>query len=574
MNIGSIFNQVNNAINNLSQNNGEQVQNTTELVTSLQRGMDILNSLPVGSSLTGTVTGYNEGNLLLQLSEGNMIQARLEGMSQPLIGQNLSFMIKGNTEGNITLSPLYANLNPSSTISNALKAASIPDDPQTQYIVRSMMEEGLSIDKDSLLDMVKTVNEFPSFDPKDIAILQRLNIPVNEEMLTQFENYKNYEHTIGNSLTDITDSFAESSLMMLESTDPQKALEFIKETLNILLPDSEALSEEEEVKTSENADKSDVTDTVSSENLKSTDREVSDKTQLVKEGFIPDRSDNSEKVSEQKTAEGKIPEDKIQDDRSDAANGDVKSTPNEMMKQNPLKLLDDTLKDLLNKDPAEIKDKDLKTISDMLKNDDILKSLKNEVSRQWMLKPEDVAREGSVKELYEKLNSQIKQLTDSLQAENRPNTPLAQTAGNLSGNINFMNELNQTFNYIQIPLKFEGQDKTGELYVYTNKKSLAQNDGTVSALLHLDMDNLGPVDVHVVLNETNNVKTKFMLKDDEALDLIAQNIETLNARLAKRGYSMNAEFINNDDPKSVFENMMEEEKGVPILSSSSFDARA
>ena len=28
MNIGSIFNQVNNAINNLTQNNGEQVQNT------------------------------------------------------------------------------------------------------------------------------------------------------------------------------------------------------------------------------------------------------------------------------------------------------------------------------------------------------------------------------------------------------------------------------------------------------------------------------------------------------------------------------------------------------------------
>ena len=565
MNIGSIFNQVNNAINSLNQNSGEQVQNTTELVTSLQRGMDILSSLPVGSSLSGTVTGFNEGNLLLQLSEGNMIQARLEGMSQPLIGQNLSFMIKGNSEGNITLSPLYANLNPSSTISNALNAAGLPDDPQTQYIVRSMMEEGLPIDRDSLLDMVRTVNEFPTFDPKDVAILQRLNIPVNEEMLTQFENYKNYEHTIGNSLTDIADSFTESSLMLLEGSDPVIALDFIKETLDILLPENEILNEES-VKGSDLPadDPSKAAEGLSEENMKEVDQNASDRSQVLKEVFIPEDKNDTTKISDQNN-----PKDPVTDQGNNINTGS-----NEVSKENPLKLLNDTVKELLEKDPTQIKEKDLKTVSDILKNDDFIKTIKNEVSKQWMLKPEDVAREGSVRELYERLNSQIKTLTDSLQAENRPNTPLAQSAVNLSGNINFMNELNQTFNYVQIPLKFDGQDKTGELYVYTNKKSLARNDGTVSALLHLDMDNLGPVDVHVVLNEANNVKTKFMLKDDAALDLIAQNIETLNARLAKRGYSMNAEFVNNDDPRSVFENMMEDEKAIPILSNSSFDARA
>ena len=300
MNIGSIFNQVNNAINSLNQNSGEQVQNTTELVTSLQRGMDILSSLPVGSSLSGTVTGFNEGNLLLQLSEGNMIQARLEGMSQPLIGQNLSFMIKGNSEGNITLSPLYANLNPSSTISNALNAAGLPDDPQTQYIVRSMMEEGLPIDRDSLLDMVRTVNEFPTFDPKDAAILQRLNIPVNEEMLTQFENYKNYEHTIGNSLTDIADSFTESSLMLLEGSDPVIALDFIKETLDILLPENEILNEES-VKGSDLPadDPSKAAEGLSEENMKEVDQNASDRSQVLKEAFIPEDKNDTTKISDQ-----------------------------------------------------------------------------------------------------------------------------------------------------------------------------------------------------------------------------------------------------------------------------------
>ena len=569
MNIGSIFNQVNNAINNLTQNSGETVQNLNELTSSIQRGMDILSSLPPGSSLSGTVAGFNEGNLILQLSEGNMIQARLEGMSQPLIGQNLSFMVKGNSEGNITLSPLFANMNPSSTISNALNAAGIPDNPQTQYIVRSMMEEGLSVDKDSLLDMVKTVNEYPSFDPKDIAVLQRLNIPVNEEMLSQFENYKNYEHTISNSLTDIAETFTESSLMLLEGEDAAKALDFIRQTLDILIPEKDSVTED--VISGKDHENSIITESndPSAEkginDLKTGEQEMTEKTILAKGDTITADNEGSQTIS----ADEKSSPDKADLGRSLTDLNSIKDSVSD-----PIRVLDNRLKELMEKDPVELKDKDIKSVSDLIKSEGFIKALKNEVSKQWMLKPEDVAKEGSVRELYDRLNSQIKTLTDSLQSENRPNTPLAQAAGNLSGNINFMNELNQTFNYVQIPLKFDDQNKTGELYVYTNKRSLADNDGTVSALLHLDMDNLGPVDVHVVLNESNNVKTRFMLKDDSALDLIAENIEILNSRLSKRGYNMNAEFINNDDPKTVFENMLDEDKGVPILSNSSFDARA
>ena len=99
-------------------------------------------------------------------------------------------------------------------------------------------------------------------------------------------------------------------------------------------------------------------------------------------------------------------------------------------------------------------------------------------------------------------------------------------------------------------------------------------DGNVSALLHLDMDNLGPVDVHVTLNTENNVKTKFFLKDDEALDLISKNIDRLNERLNNRGYNMSAEFVNKEDNNTVLDTILEDNKNISVVSGVAFDARA
>ncbi len=129
------------------------------------------------------------------------------------------------------------------------------------------------------------------------------------------------------------------------------------------------------------------------------------------------------------------------------------------------------------------------------------------------------------------------------------------------------------FTYVQLPLKMQSREANGELFVYTNKKSLTKKDGSVSALLHLDMEYLGSLDVYVALND-QKVSTKFYLKEDSALDLIAQNIDMLNERLQKRGYSMNAEFINREENTNVMEEILKQDKNISVLAGYSFDARA
>ena len=199
--------------------------------------------------------------------------------------------------------------------------------------------------------------------------------------------------------------------------------------------------------------------------------------------------------------------------------------------------------------------------------------LKNEMSSQWLMLPEEVGEEQSVDRLYERLNNQMKQLSQALSQAVKGDAPLSRAVANVSNNIDFMNQMNQMFTYVQLPLKMQGREANGELYVYTNKKNLAKKDGTVSALLHLDMEHLGSVDVHVALTD-QKVSTKFYLKDDKALDLIAEHIDLLNERLRKRGYSMNAQFLTKEDDTNVMEEILGQNKNISVLSGYSFDARA
>ena len=141
-----------------------------------------------------------------------------------------------------------------------------------------------------------------------------------------------------------------------------------------------------------------------------------------------------------------------------------------------------------------------------------------------------------------------------------------------------MNQMNHLYTYVQLPLKMLGNNAHGDLYVYTNKKNLAARDGQVSALLHLDMEHLGPLDVYVTLKD-KQVSTNFTVMDDNVLDLIENNIEILNKRLEGRGYSLKAQMhVKEDSPEEeesgIMQTLLHQQKNISVLSRTSFDMRA
>jgi hypothetical protein len=119
------------------------------------------------------------------------------------------------------------------------------------------------------------------------------------------------------------------------------------------------------------------------------------------------------------------------------------------------------------------------------------------------------------------------------------------------------------------------QNAHGDLYVYQNKHRKLSEDGSVSAVLHLDMENLGPVDVFVKLLDTK-VTTNFYVMDDSTLSLINENIHILDERLEKRGYSLqvNLKLHDDDDGQDAALDEMLSVSRTTILSTASFDALA
>lgn len=209
-------------------------------------------------------------------------------------------------------------------------------------------------------------------------------------------------------------------------------------------------------------------------------------------------------------------------------------------------------------------------------NKEFMWQVKDAFSQSILLNPEDVAYPKKVMELYENLNQKLGQMAKILSDTGINQNQVAQPLVHMQENVQFMNQLNQVFQYVQLPLRMFEKDVCGELCVYTNKRHLAQADGNLSAFLHLDMEFLGPVDAYVNLQNGNYVSTNFYLQDEEMLDFINEHIHMLDERLEKKGYKVSTKtsIREQEEETSVVKQMLNHKSvdvKTKLLSVNSFD---
>ncbi len=553
--------------------NGREMDSAS-LEQNLKNGMEEIASKQPGQSVTGEVIEKNGSDILLAIGKNQMLRAKLDAGIPVEEGQMMTFSIKNASGAKVILSPLYANTGNDPNVSKALQMAGIPENALTGKMVQTMMQEGMSIDRDSLSRMLRVVSANPEANVETVVQLSRLEIPVTENTLFQMEAYKNLEHQITDGIFEIADALQNTAAVMINDGDAEGAVSLYREILSLLsegesvqpqaegeaqisvgLPLEETLPLKEAVRL--------LNEFLNGDALQP-DKEIVEENALLRESGLQTEK-GQEFLGQQKIESGLQTEGQQRAESSIQADGGT-----------PLKtigvLLERLEKALLS---DEIAPHQRESISRLFSGKEFQQAIKNEMIKQWLLTPEDVGKEHKAEELYEKLNSQLSRFSQTLNQSVGADTSLAKAVSNLSGNIDFMNQMNQMFTYIQLPLKLQSQEANGELYVYTNKKNLAKKDGEVSALLHLDMEHLGSVDVYVSMKDTK-VSTQFRLKDDSALDLIAGHIDLLNERLNKRGYTMNASFVKKGEEEtgSVMEEILKQDKNISILSGYSFDARA
>ncbi len=200
--------------------------------------------------------------------------------------------------------------------------------------------------------------------------------------------------------------------------------------------------------------------------------------------------------------------------------------------------------------------------------------LKNCAEKQWLLEPEQLREASKVSDLYERLDHQMKQMENVMKAAGVTQNSFVQTAADIRSNVEFMNQINQVYTYVQLPLKLSGQNASGDLYVYTNKKNLNDPEAELTAFLHLDLENLGSTDVSIRMKD-KNVKTNFYIADDASYDLIEKHLPVLEKRLAQKGYRCSITMSKEEKKVEFVEDFLQRDMPqAGTLHRYSFDVRA
>lgn len=613
----------------LGQYNRNISSGTEELkaASGMQKVVSTLEELSSGSVFEGTVSSVKNGKVTLALSDGQTITARLSGKVPLSQGTPMFFQVKSNDGVTIEIKPYTgAGSGGNPILTNALTEGTVPVTERNLAMVDAMMKEQMPIDKQSLLNMARIANMNPGVDITTVVNMTKLGIPVSPEMAAQFENYMTDEHAILQEMDQAMNELAD--LAGSHDLTPDQAVQMNQKILSILLPEQTAAGEsvntEGQIETSGQtmAERQIVTGgQTTAEGQIVTGGQTTAEGQILTDGRLG--AEEQTVNGEQTTTAGQA----IQEGTGGQALGDVLSEQQfsslgkllqnipslvESTKLFPEAMEQDIFIDTLEDesvaqnlmiegaaweaaDGKTALDKNL-TVSDFLRTvsqilsenngmasqsiqkllgSDAYKSLlRNVMEQQWLIRPEALKQEKKISQLYEKLEQQMKQVEDALKEAGVTKNSFLDTAAEVRGNIEFMNQLNQAYTYVQVPLKMSGQNANGELYVYTNKKNLRDPDAELSAFLHLDLEHLGSTDVSVKMQH-RNVKTNFYLADDASYDLVEKYLPVLEQKLKDKGYQCTITMTKEEKKVSFGDDFLR--KDMPqtgTLHRYSFDVRA
>ncbi len=475
-----------------------------------------IRALVPGQTLRGEVVSREGNNAQIRLLQDVLVDAKVDADIRLELGQNITFQVKNNGQ-TLNLSPLFTNMATEGTVLKALDMASLPVNENTVAMTKQLMDAGLPIDKNTLQQIWHESNAFPDAEILDLVNLHKVELPVTEENITQMASYRNLTHQLTAGIAETGESLTNMLQGLVESGDIEQAATIYSEVLELLaFEDAAGETVTGQQQTEGPLPEPGVDVTVTSEE--------------AEQMPVQPSATAPEAVPGQKTIMEEPTETAPDNGQTIKENPGAEKTQEAPQLQNLQKLLKQGLET-----------KDIPLLRSILHNSKVAELPAKLLADRWSIKPEDVESPEKVEELYQKLGKQLKGLSNLLEENGQRGSSAYQNVTNLSQNVDFLQQINQTYAYIQLPLHLrQGEHKTGELFVYTNKKNLARKDGQVSALLHLDMEHLGPLDVYVALKDTK-VSTKFYVQNDAILDYLEANMDVLTERLQKRGYDCKCE---------------------------------
>lgn len=610
---------------------------------SVQKLVSTIGDLSAGSIFEGTINSVRGGKVTLALGNGQTITARLDGKMDLQQGSSMFFQVRANDGQTIAIRPYTELGNVSNPILlNALSAAQVPATDRTLVMVDTMMQEQMSIGRQSILDMAKLVGANPDANVQTIVQMTKLGLPVTEEMAAQFENYLSDRQALVGEMDLAAGHMME--LLSDEALSPETAFSLYEKMLDIFMPGAEAAdagvtAAAEQESSAAEAGAGVMAEAVGQENAATVAEAEAGAPTAAEQGTAA-ASAVAEEAGAASTAEtagqGAAAEAEtgvgVTAELTYGRTAETPGTVGELLSKEQIEHLGKMLRnipaligneeifaggeqeevfvDTLSEEGPEVaklmaqeeEAQEQPVLNEKLTAEQFLQKLgralaqnggfgfagmqklfagkefqtifRSVIEKQWLLQPEELKQEHKVSGLYERLEQQLSQMEEAVRATGSTQNTFLQTASQVHGNLEFMNQMNQIYHYVQLPLKMSGQNANGELYVYANRKNLRDPDAELTAFLHLDMEQLGSTDVSVRM-QNRSVRTNFYLEDDASYDLVEKHLEVLNKRLKSKGYQSSITVTHEKKDISFKENIVKKGKAtVGSLHRYSFDVRA
>ncbi|MCR4625036.1 MAG: flagellar hook-length control protein FliK [Lachnospiraceae bacterium] len=516
-----------------------------------------------------------------------------------------------------------------SAVQKALEEAGLPRNERNSGIVRQMLENQMSIDKDSLTRVVTQANMFREADISTLLLMNKNNMPVTHFTAAQLQAYINNEQNLSGQIGDVLSSLmeylsedaasgtltantavlelltgtaeaaGEANTAAAEVTAAQVAAENIEalaggqeNVMNVLMTGqggSEAVlaaaGQNASVTVQEEAvlnmlETSSVSNVI---NELGTDAEGSganwmngfgaDDGELASDTFSEYNMDNSRSNLTGNAAKSAndIPGQGVPLSQLLSENeiNDLNSLQSRLFGKTS-QLGPDTdsaevLKDIYN----NINNLSEAELKELFQSEPYRKMIGKALGEKFTLNADDIDSADSINDYYKETFKMLSKLSEMAGKE----STLADKLSKPMDNIKFMDTLNNVFPYIQLPLKLNEGETHGELYVFKKGRNKTEPGESSSVLLHLDMDSLGSTDIHLEL-KAGFLKLRFYCADEAAKDVLSDHFSELETALNNKSFQVTSEFnVRTVETQHIVEALSGEAGNMPEFKYN-FDIRA
>ena len=602
--------------------------------SSLKEGMP-LNSLVKGDVVNGTIQDIRNPYVVIEMDNHNLVDALLTEKFSFNIGDKVIFQVKENTGGLLSLRPIMAMEQNDMIIQKALQAAQMPGTDRNKAIVAALVEQGMPIDKASILELSMAARSNPSIQLSTLVTMKQMELPLTPQNTHMFELWENGNLSLEKHMGQIFSHMYDTVMQTMENESMVQGLS-LQEKIFSLIFGEDTMGNSNAVNISPDKMANPLPENPLSANQMSADKLPENQIAENQNNLVSSKENEAGLTNQGAAPENQLPEDSLwnQLTKAMAKSGTEVQTGNASL-QTTVHGETDALRENVNAGQAKTENQELLTkeeivryITDsfagekqggthqdlqlpmikqfsgeqvdafreaflqvlespqdvqtdklkaLLLRDDVRQLFLTAEKDMFCLKPELLEQSGEkLKEMmqaqYEKIR-QVGMSMENLMEQSGKDSSMIKTAnGELQNQMQFLDNFSQNVTYMPIPVKFSSSQAEGDLYVWSNKKKKHSPQEALTAFLHFDLENLGATDIHIRL-QGYQLSTQFQLEDKRSTKIVLEHLSELKERLEAKGFHVDCDALTQKEEQSIQQQILQEEKA-PVIRRYNFDVRA